>query len=200
MHALLKNSLRMRPDRVMVGEIRGSEAETLFVAMDIGLEGSMGTIHANNARETTIRLMDEPMNVPVRMIPLVDLIVVTNRIYDRTRGLIRRVTQVSEVAGIEKDVVQLGDIYNWDVKTDAIKRTEYPILLTETLSEKCGISKKRLNKEFMIREKVLEYMMKQNIRNHQDVLYYFQKYHKNPKEIIDQIKETSNLNHEEKIS
>jgi len=87
MHSVLKNSLRMRPDRVIVGEVRGAEAETLFVAMDIGLDGSMGTLHANNARETTIRLMGEPMNVPLRMMSLLNLIVVMNRIFDRKRGM-----------------------------------------------------------------------------------------------------------------
>lgn len=189
MQDLLRNSLRMRPDRVMVGEVRSSEAETLFVAMDIGLDGSMGTIHANNARETTIRLIDEPMNVPLRMMPLLDLIIVTNRIYDRTRGLIRRVTQVSEVAGIEKDIVQLGDIYQYDLKDDFLKRTDYPILLNETLAKKCGITKKRLQKEYFIREKILDYMMANDIRGQKEVLDMFQRFHKNPKEVISMVKE-----------
>jgi archaeal flagellar protein FlaI len=194
MGTLLKNSLRMRPDRVIVGEVRGSEAETLFVAMDIGLDGSMGTLHANNARETTIRLTDAPMNVPIRMIPLLNLIVVMNRIYDRRRGMIRRVTQVSEVSGIEADVVQLGDIYNYDVSNDVIRRTDYPILLVEKIARECGITKKRLNTELLIREKVLQYMLSKGIRDNNEVIKYFQLYHRDPKLILNELKASNQLN------
>jgi len=188
MHSLLKNSLRMRPDRVIVGEVRGGEADTLFVAMDIGLDGSMGTLHANNARETTIRLMDEPMNVPIRMMPLLNLIVVTNRIFDRKRGMIRRVTQVSEVSGIEGEVVQLGDIFDYDITNDVVQRTDYPILLTEKIAKECGITKKRLNTELLIREKILKYMMAKNIRENEEVIEFFQMYHRDPKSILTKIK------------
>ena len=188
MPSLLKNSLRMRPDRVIVGEVRGPEAETLFVAMDIGLDGSMGTLHANNARETTIRLVDEPMNVPLRMLPLLDLIVVVNRIVDRKKGMMRRVTQVSEVSGMEGDVVQLGDIFFYDMKDDKVKRTNYPILLTEKIARECGITKKRLNTELLIREKVLEYMIANGIRKTTDVINFFQMYHTNPKQILEKLK------------
>jgi len=188
MHSLLKNSLRMRPDRVIVGEVRGSEAETLFVAMDIGLDGSMGTLHANNARETTIRLMDQPMNVPIRMMTLLNLIVVMNRIFDRKRGMMRRVTQVSEVSGIEAEVVQLGDIFYYDINTDMVKRTGYPILLTEKIANQCGITKKRLNTELLIREKILRYMMAKGIRDNTEVQRFFQRYHRDPKLILSELK------------
>jgi len=190
MHALLKNSLRMRPDRVIVGEVRGREVETLLVAMDIGLNGSMGTIHANNARETTIRLMDAPMNVPVRMIPLIDLIVVMNRIFDRNKGLMRRVTQIAEISGVEKDVVQMGDIYLWNMSSDEILRTDYPILLKEKIAKECGITKKRLNTELYVRERVLKYMVEAGINHNSKVIPFFQRYHRDPKSVIDEIKES----------
>jgi flagellar protein FlaI len=193
MHTLVKNSLRMRPDRVIVGEVRGSEAETLLVAMDIGLDGSMGTIHANNARETTIRLMEQPMNVPIRMIPLVDMIVVMNRIFDRTRGMTRRVTQVAEVSGVEKDVVQMGDIYLWDIETDQIKRTMYPIMLKEKIAKGAGITPKRLNTEIYIRERILKYMADNKINDNRDVISLFQSYHLNPKDVVSELKGRKNF-------
>ncbi len=188
MHSLLQNSLRMRPDRVIVGEVRGKEAETLLIAMDIGLHGSMGTIHANNPRETTIRLLDDPMNVPIRMIPLIDLVVCMGRIYDRKKGMIRRVINVSEISGIERDVVQMGDIYYWDVNTDKIVKTEYPILLKEKIAKNCGITKRRLNAELFIREKVLQYMLDNDIKSTPDVINMIQRYHQNPKDVIRSIK------------
>lgn len=188
MGSLLKNSLRMRPDRVIVGEVRSSEAETLFVAMDIGLDGSMGTLHANNARETTIRLMGDPMNVPIRMMPLLDIIVVCNRIFSKGK-IMRRVTQIAEVSGIEGDVVQLGDLFTYDVSTDTIRRSNYPILLLDKMAKECGISKKRLNTELLIRERVLEFMIANGIRQQKDVIDFFQLYHSNPKEILSMMKE-----------
>jgi flagellar protein FlaI len=188
MEALVENSLRMRPDRVLVGEVRGREAYTLFVAMDIGLYGSMCTIHSNTARESTIRLIDEPMNVPIRMIPLIDLVVVLNRYFERKRGVIRRVTEVAEISGIEGEVVQLGEIYRWNSKTDKIERTSYPILLKEKISEWCGMSKKALDRELYVREKVLEWMVKNNIRDNEKVIEIFQQYHKNPKAVIERIR------------
>ncbi|VVB52700.1 Type II/IV secretion system protein [uncultured archaeon] len=188
MHSLLKNSLRMRPDRVIVGEVRGEEAETLLVAMDIGLLGSMGTIHANNARETTIRLMEEPMNVPIRMIPLIDIIIVLNRIYDRRMGMIRRVTQVAEIGGIEGEVVQMGDVYSWDINTDAIRRTEFPIILLEKIARAVGMTKKRIQTELIIRQRILEYMVATKVEKNADVLRFFQSYHNDPRLVIDEIR------------
>lgn len=191
MHALLKNSLRMRPDRVIVGEVRGSEAETLLVAMDIGLSGSMGTIHANNARESTIRLMNEPMNVPVRMIPLIDLVIVMNRIYDRSKGMVRRVTQVAEIGGLERETVQMGDIYLWDVNRDEINRTEYPILLMEKIARKTGSTKKKLNTELLVRQKILKYMINNNINENHKVIKILQEYNTDPALVIEELKNNS---------
>ena len=187
MQVLVENSLRMRPDRVIVGEVRGKEAETLFVAMDIGLNGSMGTIHSNNAKETTIRLTSEPMNLPIRMFPLLDLIVVMNRHYDKEMGLIRRVTEVGEVAGLEGDVVQIGHIYKWNAKTDDISRTEYPILLTEKIGRQCRLTKKQVNMEVLKRKLVLEAMIKKGIRGESDVIAIFQEYHRNPDSVLSKL-------------
>ncbi len=184
MATLVENALRMRADRILVGEVRGVEAETLFVAMNIGLNGSMGTIHANNARDTTIRLMEEPMNLPIRMFRLLDLIIVSNRFYSKGKGVIRRITQVAELAGIEKGVVQLGDIYLWDQDKDKTQRTEYPILLLEKIAERTGISKKQLTSEIYIRQKVLEHMVKNNIRDNKAVCDILHEYNMDPKSVI----------------
>jgi flagellar protein FlaI len=188
MDMLLKNALRMRPDRVIVGEVRGEEAQTLMVAMDIGMRGSMGTIHANNSRETTLRLLDEPMAVPLRMMPLINVIVVLNRIYDRRKGMIRRVTQVSEISGIEGEVVQIGDVYTWNMQFDKISKTEYPILLIDRLADRCNIPKKRIQTELLVREKVLQYMVNRDIQENKDVFNFIQKYHADPQLLIDEIK------------
>jgi len=185
--ALVENSLRMRPDRVIVGEVRGREAYTLFVAMDIGLDGSMCTIHANTARDTTLRLIDAPMEIPLNMMPLVDLILVMNRHFKRGKGVIRRVTEVAEVAGVDKEVVQLGGIYKWGATTDDIKRTDYPILLKEKIAERSNLKKKQVNAELFIREKVIEYMVKKDISDNKGVIDIIYMYNTNPKALLSKI-------------
>ncbi len=189
MEVLVENSLRMRPDRVMCGEVRGDEAEPLFVAMDIGLNGSMGTIHANNCRETITRLINKPMNLPVRMAPLLHLILVLNRHYTKDRGLIRRVSEVGEITGLEKDVVQVGEVYKWNHKIDRIERTNYPILLKDKICGWCGLTKKELNTEIFRRAKVLEYMLKKGIHRRDDVVPMFQRYHRSPNSVLAMVKE-----------
>ena len=112
---LVKNALRMRPDRLIVGEVRGAEAFDMLQAMNTGHDGSMSTIHANTTRDAITRLenmvqMGQP-NLPLRavrtqIVSAVDLILQLER--QRDGG--RRVTQISEVIGLEGDVITMNDI------------------------------------------------------------------------------------------
>ena len=113
---LVKNSLRMRPDRIIVGEIRGGEALDMLQAMNTGHDGSMTTVHSNSPRDTLSRLETMTLmagfELPVVAIrkqvsAALDLIVYLTRFPDGTR----KVTQISEVAGMESDVITLTDIF-----------------------------------------------------------------------------------------
>ena len=105
MNDLVKNSLRQRPDRIIVGEVRGSEAITLFTALNTGHSG-FGTLHSNDARETITRLTNAPMSVPNIMISAIDFIIMQNRIYRSDGVSFRRISEVAEVSGIEEGVIQ----------------------------------------------------------------------------------------------
>ena len=116
---LVRNSLRMRPDRIVVGEVRGGEALDMLQAMNTGHDGSITTVHSNSPRDTLSRIetmtLMAGMDLPVRVIreqmaSALDLIVHLTRLRDGTR----RVTHVSEVMGMEGDVVVLQDIYTFD--------------------------------------------------------------------------------------
>jgi len=117
---LVKNCLRMRPERIIVGEVRGPEAFDLLQAMNTGHDGSMGTLHANSPREALSRM--ESMitmggyNLPTRTIRemicgSVDVIVQASRMRDGSR----RITHITEVVGMEGDVVITQDLFVYDM-------------------------------------------------------------------------------------
>ncbi|HEX2992168.1 MAG TPA: CpaF family protein, partial [Anaerolineales bacterium] len=116
---LVRNSLRMRPDRIIVGECRGGEALDMLQAMNTGHDGSLTTLHANTPRDAISRLetmvlmsgMDLPLKVVRQQISsAVDLIIQQTRLKDGTR----KVTAITEVVGMEGDIVVLTDIFKFD--------------------------------------------------------------------------------------
>lgn len=118
---LVKNCLRMRPERIIVGEVRGFEAFDLLQAMNTGHDGSMGTLHANSPREALSRL--EAMitmggfNLPARtiremIVGSVDVIIQASRLRDGSR----RITHITEVTGMEGDVITTQDLFVYEIK------------------------------------------------------------------------------------
>ncbi len=128
MRDLVKNCLRMRPDRIIVGEVRGPEAFDLLQAMNTGHDGSMGTLHSNSPRECISRLESMILmggyNLPAKsiremIVSSVDIIIQAQRLRDGSRKII----QVTEVIGMEGDVVTLQDLLVYEMQgEDANKR------------------------------------------------------------------------------
>ncbi|ADZ08712.1 type II secretion system protein E [Methanobacterium lacus] len=186
MDILVKNSLRQRPDRVIVGEVRGGEAVTLFTALNTGHSG-MGTVHSNTARETVTRLVNPPMQVPTIMIPALDFIIMQNRMYRPEGGSIRRVTEVAEVVGMEEGNVQLNRVFEWNNVTDKV---EYVGIASQTLREIAdlrGIGITEIEEEIEKRRLLLEYLADNNIRSISEVGTFIHNYYKDPDEILEQI-------------
>jgi pilus assembly protein CpaF len=118
---LVRNALRMRPDRIIVGEVRGSEALDMLQAMNTGHEGSLSTVHANSPRDALARVetmvLMAGLDLPTRAIreqvtSAVDVIVHVTRLRDGTR----RVTEITEVDGMEGDVITLQDLFHFDYR------------------------------------------------------------------------------------
>jgi pilus assembly protein CpaF len=116
---LVRNTLRMRPDRIVVGEVRGAEALDMLQAMNTGHDGSLTTVHSNSPRDTLSRIetmvLMAGFDLPVRAIreqiaAAVDLIIHVSRLKDGTR----RVTHVTEVEGMEGEIITLQDIFLFD--------------------------------------------------------------------------------------
>ena len=119
MRDLVKNCLRMRPDRIIVGEVRGPEAFDLLQAMNTGHDGSMGTVHANNPREALSRMENMiamgGLNLPTSAVreqiaSAVNVIIQVQRLRDGSR----KVTHVTEITGMEGDVVTMQDLFRFD--------------------------------------------------------------------------------------
>ncbi|MBE5958787.1 MAG: CpaF family protein [Lachnospiraceae bacterium] len=119
--SLVKNALRMRPDRIIVGEVRSDETLDMLQAMNTGHDGSLTTTHANSPRDTMSRIetmvMMSGMELPVKAIrdqasSAIDLIVQQSRLRDGSR----KVTQITEVTGMEGDVVSLQDIFVYETE------------------------------------------------------------------------------------
>lgn len=186
MDDLLKNTIRMRPDRIIVGEVRGPEAETMFVAMDIGHQGVMSTIHSNSARESLLRLQSAPMNVPKSMFTLLDLIVMQHRMYVPKMGTIRRVTQIAEVSLMDEHIL-LNDIYLRDRHKDEIVRTEIPSQTIELFAFYTGMTKMEIQEELLSRQLVIDFLVDNNITEIADIQKIVSAYYTNPKEVLDKI-------------
>lgn len=116
---LVRNSLRMRPDRIVVGEVRGGEALDMLQAMNTGHDGSLTTLHANSPRDTVSRLetmcLMAGMDLPVRVIreqiaSAIDVIVQQSRLRDGSR----KVTSITEISGMEGDKVVMTDIFRFE--------------------------------------------------------------------------------------
>ena len=115
---LVRNALRMRPDRIIVGEVRGPEAFDMMQAMNTGHNGSMSTVHANSARDALARVENMVLmanvNLPMRairgqIVSALDLVVQTERMRDG----VRRVTEVAEITGMEEDTILLRTLFSY---------------------------------------------------------------------------------------
>ncbi len=153
---LVVNSLRMRPDRILVGEIRRQrEAEVLFEAMHTG-HSVYATIHANNAYETIVRLTNPPINISKFTLSALSMIVSQNR--NRRNGQ-RRTLQVAEV----KETGDVDVLYQLDIPKDHLVKTKEPKRLYETLNLYTGLSNAEIEKDLLEKQKILKHFLKQNI-------------------------------------
>ncbi|MBU1120455.1 Flp pilus assembly complex ATPase component TadA [Candidatus Micrarchaeota archaeon] len=162
---LLVNSLRMRPDRIIVGEIRRErEAEVMFEAMHTG-HSVYTTVHANTAEETIRRLVNPPINIPVSMLDSVHLNVVMFR--NRRMGT-RRVLQVAELIpekrGGGEELVKVNVLYRWKASVDEIGRHSESIRLFDELSLHTGFTIPEINEELKSKQEVVEWLMRHKIK------------------------------------
>ncbi|OIO65412.1 hypothetical protein AUJ68_03180 [Candidatus Woesearchaeota archaeon CG1_02_57_44] len=178
---LLVNSLRMRPDRILVGEVRRkAESETLFEAIHTG-HSVYATIHANSAQETVDRLTTPPIDVPPILIPAISLIVVQLR--NRRTGA-RRTFQIAEVL----PDASINVLMQYDPRKDVLVEKSKSKAFLETLRLFTGYSATDVEKDLQEKIKVLEYLVKQKISSVNDVGHIVAMYYTDKKQLFSCIK------------
>lgn len=181
---LLVNSLRMRPDRIVVGEIRRQrEAEVLFEAMHTG-HSVYSTLHADTASETIRRLTNPPINVPPSMLTSVHLNVVMFR--DRRQGY-RRVIQVAEfMAG--KDTFMANLIYRWVPEKDQFVQHNKSLSFFDQISRNTGMSQIEIEKSLEYKKSIFDWLIKNKIRDLESFGKVMNLYYTDPEELKSIIK------------
>lgn len=178
---LMMTSLRMRPDRIVVGEIRRRrEAEVLFEAMHTG-HAVYSTMHADTASQVLRRLTHPPIELPLTELESLQLIVVQYR--DR-RKEIRRVYEISELVVSSVEAASLNTLFKWKPRTDSFEKVNESSRVLEDLNLHTGMTAGEIKKDIEERIRVLDWMSKSGIRSVDDVGAVIGLYYKNPDAVV----------------
>ena len=180
---LVKSAMRMRPDILCVGEVRGEEAYVLFQAVATG-HGGVATLHADDTASALQRLVSEPMNVPKAFLPYLDLAFVVRRIAIPSPGggfrAIRRIVALDEVVGAE----EVSRSFRWDPRTDTFKATYDKSPKLERIARDNGITVADILKEIDRRALVLRWIQQKGIRNFRELSPILELYVSRPDEVF----------------
>jgi archaeal flagellar protein FlaI len=187
MFQLLKNALRQRPEYIIVGEVRGKEAFSLFQAMATG-HAAYGTMHADSVDAVIHRLESDPINIPRSLLEALDIISI--QIQTRVGGRrVRRSKQLAEIVGLDPHTHEIltNEVFRWVPKDDSFKFSGVSYILERIQVEK-GISPDEMRIEIENRVEIIKYMIKRNVRNFKDVGRLVAGYYKDPKTTMEKVR------------
>ena len=176
---LLKAAVRQRPDYIIVGEVRGKEAYTLFQAMATGHLG-MSTVHAESVEAVVNRLESEPLNIPRALLTMIDIVMIQSRTEINGKPT-RRTSAVTEIVAMAPKTKQLltNEVYKWNPKNDVFSHSSRSHVLEKNM-KKMGLTEDEIQRELRQRKVVLEWMAKNNIRRYTDVATIIREYYADP--------------------
>jgi len=180
---LLKESLRQRPDYIVLGEVRGQEAYVLFQQMATG-HPSFATIHAENFEKLIDRLTSPPISLPEGLIGSLDIIVFMQRVRHREKT-VRRITEVIEIVSFSKGerMPIKNTVFQWNAFNDSFEIGEKSYVLKK-ISKNTGISEKEIIDEFQRRVAILRWMKEKNITEFRDVFAIISAYYSMPNRVL----------------
>ena len=197
MFELLRSALRQRPEYLIVGEVRGKEAYTLFQAMSTG-HTTYSTMHAGSVQLAVNRLLNEPINVPLMMLSALNVMIV--QVLRHVGGKrVRRMDTFSEFVGIDAVTgdISIRELYKWNPINDRMEQSGTSKVLEDIMYSR-GWSRERLNKELENRKLVLQYMVDNDIHNYRDVSLIIRMYASDPATVLNSIAEGKSLLDEKK--
>jgi len=184
MFDLIRAALRQRPKVIIVGEVRGREAYSLFQAMATG-HTSYSTVHASTIHTLIQRLENPPLSLPRALLTSLDIIVFQNAV-DIGGKTVRRMTSITEVIKLDPDTNQLifMEPFSWVSKTDDRFESSGTSKILNTIRLQNDWTEAQLNKELENRKFILEWMKRNNIRDYKTVGKVVSEYHKNPETLL----------------
>nr|WP_245323400.1 type II/IV secretion system ATPase subunit [Methanomicrobium sp. W14] len=188
MYELLKAALRQRPEYILVGEVRGAEAQTLFQAMSTG-HVTYATMHADSVASAVHRIENPPLNVPRNMLSSLDLMSV--QVQARIGGQrIRRNKQLIEILDIDPRTRELitNEVFRWHQSIDEIRYSGKSYIL-EDIMETRGWDEARMVEELKRRQEILEWMRLKKLRNYKDVGKVLMSYYRDPEAVVKLVRE-----------
>ena len=186
MYDLLAQALRQRPEIIIVGEVRGPEALSLFQAMTTG-HTSYSTMHAGSIQEMVYRLEGEPINVPHHMLAALDIVCI--QLLSHFKDVrVRRNQSVLEVGGVDQETgaLKTNRLFERDPLTDQFEMIGDSLIMAEIMRER-GWSALRLKEELENRRKVLEHLAEKNISGIEEVSKIIRQYHFEPEKVMKQV-------------
>ncbi len=186
MFALLKSAMRQRPEYILVGEVRGNEAQTLFQAMNTG-HTTFSTMHAGSVDAAIHRLESEPLNVPRNMLQALNIISIQALIYQGT-ARVRRCQEIVEVIGIDPSTgnLRVNNVFTYDPVRDLLNYTGRSQVYA-SITEKRGWTREQLDAEIEVRKRLLIAMHEQRIRDYKSVSRIFQSYYIDAASVMDHL-------------
>ncbi|NPE31403.1 type II/IV secretion system ATPase subunit, partial [Methanococcoides sp. SA1] len=186
MYDLLKAALRQRPEYLLVGEVRGKEALTLFQAMSTG-HTTFSTMHADSVPSAIHRLENPPISVPRNMIQALDIMCIQAQTYSRGKR-VRRNLKLVEIVDIDPNThnIRTNDVFVWDSNTDSFHRTGESKALLDIRIHR-GWNTTDVNKELKNRQRILEYMVDKDINNFKQISNIINTYQSNPGKIMKEL-------------
>ncbi len=185
MYDLLRSSLRHRPEYILVGEVRGEEAMTLFQAMNTG-HTTYSTLHADSVQTVINRLENDPINVPRAMVTSLDILWV--QVLTKSGGeRVRRARVISEIEGIDQRTGELdySNTYLWNSTEDSFRENNSSVL--EDIREDRGWSQSELLEELRNRRRFLRFLQEDGVTDYRRFTAMINKYYTDPEEVLNHI-------------
>jgi flagellar protein FlaI len=184
---LLKAAMRQRPDFIIVGEVRGNEAYTLFQAMATG-HGGLSSIHCDSVATVFNRLESEPMNIPRTLLTMLNVLLMQSkvRLGDRTTRRVSSISEVVEMDPVSKEIIT-NQVFRWNPKEDIFEYSGRSVLIDKMIKDR-GLTREFVSNELQRRGMLIDWLRRSEIRKVSEVGKIIRDYYADPDGVMEKVK------------